>query len=285
MKKLLKTGPVVIELRDFSTKSPWSLWQWKLEPFLTEKNLSPHITVNFNLSENPVTTSVLYEEKTGFYKRRVYSCNNNKVLHTLENKDKTIIAFSKDGNNISLVADETNSDLQAPFEFLSRTVIHSLLDENILTFHGVLIEHEGEAIIISAPSETGKTTHAHFWRDNKNAIILNGDNACCYKENEWKAFSVLWSGTSGECVNRCVSVKALVILKQGSENIARRLTQFDAFSDAFSGVQCPSWNKIKVEKAVDLLDDFIKTVPVFLFECRNEKEAADVLEKALEEIK
>ncbi len=140
-----------------------------------------------------------------------------------------------------------------------------------------------ETVIISAPSETGKTTHAHFWRDYKNAIILNGDNACCYKENEWNAFSLPWSGTSGECVNRSVEVKALVILKQGAENSATRLEKLDAFSYAFPNVQYPSYDKSKTEKAVDLLEDFLKSIPVFLFECRNEKESADVLEKVLEE--
>ena len=285
MEKLLKTGPVVIKLRDFSTNNIWSLWQWKLEPFVIKGDLVSHTDVSFSLSQKPDTTDILYEEKSGFYKRRVYSCNDGNELHTLEDKSKTVIAFSKNKNCISLVTDETNSDLHTPFEFLSRAVIHSLIDENILSFHGVLLEHNGEGIIISAPSETGKTTHAHFWRDYKNAIVLNGDNACCYKENKWTAFSVPWSGTSGECVNRSVPVKALVILKQGKENSATRLKNLDAFSHAFANVQYPSYDKMKTEKAVDLLDDFLKNVPVFLLECRNEKEAADVLEKALEEIK
>ncbi len=283
MEKLLKTGPVVIKLRDFSTQNHWSLWQWKLEPFTTKENTTSQIDISFNLSQKPDTNDILYEEKSGFYKKCVYSCGDSVELHTLENKEKTFIAFSKKDNEIKLVVDETDSDLQAPFEFLSRVIIHTLLNENILSFHGVLLEHDGKGIIISAPSETGKTTHAHFWRDNKNAIILNGDNACCYKSDKWNAFSLPWSGTSGECVNRSVPVKALVILKQGTENVATKLENLDAFSYAFSNVQYPSYNKEKTEKAVDLLSDFFKDIPVFLFECRNEKESADTLEKVLEE--
>ena len=283
MEKLLKTGPVVIRLRDFSSKNTWVLWQWKVEPFVIKDNLSSHIDISFSLSQKPDAKEILYEEKSGFYKKCVYACDDSVELHTLENKEKTFIAFSKKDNEIKLVTDETDSDLHAPFEFLSRTVIHSLIDENVLSFHGVLLEHNGKGIIISAPSETGKTTHAHFWRDYKNAIILNGDNACCYKEDKWNAFSLPWSGTSGECVNRSIPVKALVILKQGSENTATKLEKLDAFSNAFSNVQYPSYDKSKTEKTVDLLEDFLKSIPVFLFECRNEKESADVLEKVLEE--
>jgi len=284
MEKLLKTGPVVIKLRDFSAQSPWSLWQWKLEPFITKEKLTSHIDISFHLSQKPEITDVLYEEKSGFYKRCVYSCADSGELHTLENKEKSFIAFSKKNNEIKLITDETDSDLHAPFEFLSRTVIHSLIDENVLSFHGVLLEHNGKGIIISAPSETGKTTHAHFWRDNKNAIILNGDNACCYKNDKWNAFSLPWSGTSGECVNRSVPVKAIVILKQSTENSATKLEDFDTFSHALANVQYPLYDKKKAEKAIDLLGDFLKDIPVFLLECRNEKESADVLEKALEEI-
>ena len=138
MEKILKTGPVVIKLRDFSTKSPWSLWQWKLEPFVTKEALTPDISISFSLSQMPDTTGALYEEQSGFYKRCVYSCADGKELHTLEDKAKAVIAFSKNKNSITLVTNETDSDLQAPFEFLSRTVIHSLIDKSILSFHGVL---------------------------------------------------------------------------------------------------------------------------------------------------
>lgn len=285
MEKLLKTGPVVIKLRDFSAKSPWSLWQWKLEPFVTREALTPDISISFSLSHMPDTTGALYEEQSGFYKRCVYSCADGKELHTLEDKTKAVIAFSKNKNSITLVTDETDSGLQAPFEFLSRTVIHSLIDKSILSFHGVLLEHKGEGIIISAPSETGKTTHAHFWRDYKNAVVLNGDNACCCKEDKWTAFSLPWSGTSGECVNRSVPVKALVILERGEENTVERLENLDAFSHTLTNAQYPVWDKEKAEKAIDLLCDLLKYIPVYRLTCRPEKESADVLEKALEEIK
>lgn len=285
MEKLVKTGPVVIRLRDFSVKNTWSLWQWKLEPFTVKENLKADITVDFGKHSDCPRISPLTQEKSGFYKRCVYSSQNGSEIHTLESKNETVISFYKNQNCISLIDDKTSSDLQAPFEFLSRTVIHSLLPYGVLTFHGVLMEHNGKGIIISAPSETGKTTHARLWRDHKNALILNGDNACCYKSTEWTAFSLPWSGTSGESINRSVSVKALVILEQSNENTVTKLGNIDTFSATLPNIQYPHWDKEASEKAIDLLSDFIKDIPVFRLTCRPDKDAADVLEKALEEIK
>lgn len=285
MEKLLKTGPVVIKLRDFSTNNIWSLWQWKLEPFTIKENLKPDITIDFKKSTEVSKSSPLFEEKSGFYKRCVYSCEDSGEIHTLEDKNDTLISFHKNDNCISILADKTNSDLHAPFEFLSRTVIHSLISFGVLSFHGVLLEHNGKGIIISAPSETGKTTHARMWRDYKNSVIINGDNACCYKGDEWTAFSLPWSGTSGEQINRNIPVKALVILERGEKNTVTKLEKLDAFSSSLSNVQYPAWDKEKSEKAIDLLSDFLKEIPVFRLTCRPEKEAVDVLEKALEEIK
>ncbi len=81
------------------------------------------------------------------------------------------------------------------------------------------------------------------------------------------------------------SCKALVILEQGNGNTATKLENLDAFSRSLSNVQYPDWDKEKSEKAIDLLDDFLKNIPVFKLTCRPEKEAVDVLKKALEEIK
>lgn len=57
----------------------------------------------------------------------------------------------------------------------------------------------------------------------------------------------------------------------------------DAFSSSFANIQYPAYSKASTEKAIDLLDDFLKSIPVYMFECRNEKEYVEALEKALEE--
>ena len=160
-----------------------------------------------------------------------------------------------------------------------------LLKHQMLTFHGVLMEHNGCGIIISAPSGTGKTTHARMWRDSRNALIINGDRATCQNINGvWTGFGLPWSGTSGEQINRSVPITAIVVLEQGETNQARQITSpLEAFMMLLPHVQYPSWDKEMTSKAMDLLEDFLKEIPVIRLSCLPDLEAVDVLEKAIEQ--
>ncbi|MGN0204726.1 MAG: hypothetical protein ACI4BB_09290 [Coprococcus sp.] len=171
------------------------------------------------------------------------------------------------------------------FEYLGHIIPHVLLKHDILTFHGVLMEYEGQGIIISAPSGTGKTTHARLWRDYKNALIINGDRATCRKvDGIWTGFGLPWSGTSGEQINRSVPLKALVVLERGEANEACRMAGLEAFGAVLPHVQCPVWDKELVGKAMELTDDFLREVPVIRLRCRPDVESVEVLRNILGEI-
>ena len=160
-----------------------------------------------------------------------------------------------------------------------------MLAHGLLTFHGVLMEYEGNGIIISAASGTGKTTHARLWRDLRRALIINGDRAVCAKTAEgWTGYGLPWSGTSGEQINRSVTIRALVVLRRGETNEAHRISALEAFHQVFAHVLYPSWDKALAEKMMDLLESFLRDVPIFLLSCRPDAESVDVLHDALAEV-
>lgn len=149
----------------------------------------------------------------------------------------------------------------------------------------VLMEYEGNGIIISAASGTGKTTHARLWRDLRRALIINGDRAVCAKTAEgWTGYGLPWSGTSGEQINRSVAIRALVVLHRGETNEAHRISALEAFHQVFAHVLYPSWDKALAEKMMDLLESFLRDVPIFLLSCRPDAESVDVLHAALAEV-
>ncbi len=290
MNKLYKFGPVVFELRDFSNNELSDMWQWRLDPYRTNESREKKISVNLNKSnqiyncDNP-----LHKEPSGFYEKQIFACDNGTVWKLTEKKNKETklsLSIDKDWKIITLDEDNTNSSGQAAFEFISRIVLYAMIDFGVLPFHGVLLEHEGKGIIISAPSETGKTTHARLWRDCKNALIINGDNACCYKKDgKWRGFGIPWSGTSGESVNREVDIKAIVVLERGEENEAFRLNDYDAFAQIMPSLHSPSWDYKLTETVLDSLTDFMNNIPVFKLRCRPDEESVDVLKNALEELR
>ena len=188
-------------------------------------------------------------------------------------------------SEIVFAEDRSMTAGQMAFEYLGHIFPACGLMKDMLTFHGVLLEYSGYGLIISAPSGTGKTTHARLWRDRKRALIINGDRAACRKKGGiWTGFGIPWSGTSGEQVNRSVPVKALVVLERGGENCASRIAGREAFGAVLPHVQCPAWDAQLTGRMLGLLDDFLRNIPVIRLRCLPDGEAADVLAKAVEDL-
>ncbi len=287
MSIFIECGPVVFQLQDFYNKSPFTTWHWKLDQFKTNSTSDNITQITFKKTEFDISDAhTVNYEKDGFYTREVLKTDTGTVWRLTRNStSEVVLSFYADDfdNKIILMEDNTETDGQAAFEYLSRLAVYSMIDSSVLTFHGVLMEYNGKGIIISAPSETGKTTHSRLWRNEKNALIINGDNSCCFKENGvWKGFGIPWSGTSGEQINRKVRIVAAVVLERAEENQAYPINVYDAFCNLQSLVHYPSWDMKRSERAIDLFNEFSNDVPIFKLECRPDVDAVETLFKALE---
>ena len=88
-------------------------------------------------------------------------------------------------------------------------------DEMVL--HCAYVEYEGEAILFSAPSETGKTTQADLWAKHRGSRTVNGDRALLGKTGgRWTAQGWPVCGTSEVCHNESIPIRAVVMLSQGT---------------------------------------------------------------------
>ena len=286
--KLFYMGPVVIELQDSVTDSEWSLWQWKLDPYLKTKEEKKASIVYGKADISIEAEELLYERVSGFYKQQIFKTQDGGiVVQEVRNRTGEIaISYhvTSDWKKIMLLRDTTSSSGLAAFEYLTHVVFYAAILMDVLTFHGVLMEHEGRGIIISADSGVGKTTHARMWRDQKGALIVNGDRASCYRRNGvWTGFGMPWCGTSGEYMKREVAIRAFVILEQGQQNVVRKLATRESFAYMFAQVLYPQWNQALLEKVLELLDDFLGEIPIWQLTCRPDCQAVEVLYDALRE--
>lgn len=226
----------------------------------------------------------LYREDTGFYSHRWYrSADGGTVCRCVRRRDGAVQlgwGISPSWDRISLC--ETGMAGAEAFEYLGLLVPLCLIPHTILTLHGVLMEHKGRGIIISAPSGTGKTTHARLWRDTRRALIINGDRAACrLADGVWMGFGLPWSGTSGEQINREVPITAVVVLERGDVNTAHRVTGMEAFRRVWPHVLRPAWDPVMTDLALSLTDALLSSVPVIRLCCRPDAASVDVLDRAL----
>lgn len=288
----INIAKVCCQFKDFSPDMLWKTWYWKIDPFQVSAKQNVQLTITRameNSSPTCLKDKLLFEEKRGFFWWRVYSQDDGSTLWLYQRNytDEVCLAFNVSSNwdKITLLEDSTNSNGDMAFVWLTNMVPGVLLKHKTLSLHAALVEHDGFAFAICAPSGTGKTTHARLWRDYKHALILNGDRAVFnHTDSVWTAYGTPWSGTSGEQINRDAPLKAVVVLERSETNEVQRLVGLEAFGKLLPHLLCPTWDKELVNVAMDEIDSLLQDIPVFLLKCRPDTEAVDVLYQALMEV-
>lgn len=279
-------------LEEWFNVALWEPLKWKVDPYAVKNNcdIIADIEIKYMLlNKDIVLGKLLYVEPMGFFEWKVYdSQDGNRIWQVVrKNSQKIYLQYlvSADWKTIHLMKDDTNTCKQTAFEYAGIILTAAFIKYSLLSFHGVLMEHNGSGVIISAASGTGKTTHARLWRDHKNTLIINGDRAVCkHTDKGWIGYGTPWSGTSGEQINRSVPLKALVVLERSEKNSAEVIYGMEAFGAVFPHVLYPSWDKELTEKAMDLLGNFMNHIPIIRLRCRPDVESVDVLNQVLEEL-
>lgn len=236
-----------------------------------------------------VPGKLLRATKADFFCHRVYASADGGTIWQYERmkNNEVILSYhvSPEWDRISLLADNSRTDGSLAFEYLGQMLPSVLLPFHVLSFHGVLMESNRKGIILSAASGVGKTTHARLWRDLSDALILNGDRTICREtDGIWTGFGMPWCGSSGEHINRCVPVSAIVALEQGSENRAELLNGPEALGAVMPHLLYPGWDLELSGITFDLLSDLLGAVPVIRLFCTPDKRAVCTLKAALKKL-
>lgn len=170
--------------------------------------------------------------------------------------------------------------------FLSSIGLHGMyLRSGGAIIHGSYIISNGKAIIFTAPAQTGKSTQADLWKNFADARIINGDRVLLMPHNdEWTAYGYPCCGSSLICENVTAKLAAVVVLSQGKENLAEKLTLPRAVRALVSATELYPWHKEEVDLAFERAMSISTSVPVIGFSCLPDKSAVDTLKNYLEGI-
>lgn len=153
-----------------------------------------------------------------------------------------------------------------------------LLESDALVLHCCWLEHDGQAILLTAPSGTGKTTHGNLWRKCFGSTIVNGDKALLQWANDrWLVRGYPFHGSAAECENKTMPLKAIVILRQGREDRIQRLSPMNRVRLLLSETTVNFFSEDHVNRACDLLTDLIGKADVPMLHCTMDDHAAHTL--------
>lgn len=216
---------------------------------------------------------------------KVYRKSTGDYLWIRQNAEREdILAFiiTKKWSEWRLIKDDTNRTWHNSFSELAYLFPYSILNKSGIMFHGVVMEWQGRGIIVSAYSGVGKTTHTRMWKEREEALILNGDRALCYKQQDiWYTCGAPWFGTSNEYLNRSVKIDAVVILEQARVNRVRALGRLEGALELLKHTFAPGWEETLANNAFNHINDMIEEIPIYLLECKPDYEAVEVLKTVL----
>lgn len=227
-------------------------------------------------SEDFMIPTFIYKRDSGYY---------DYLTTDHDGKPKLSFRISSDWTEFTLYEDNTDTNGERAFHEFGSIFSYAVLNHNACVLHGVVMEHDGRGILVAAASGAGKSTHTRMWRDNENALIINGDRCLCRKiDNKWYAYGMPWAGSSGEYINRRVIITAIVALKRGEQNETRRMSVFESAIYLMQRVFAPKWRCEMQTAALDLTQNIAEIIPVIELKCRPDLDSVATLKKAIDEL-
>lgn len=156
-----------------------------------------------------------------------------------------------------------------------------LLKFNGSFLHSSAVVLDGKAYLFSAPSGTGKSTHAEKWCRLFGARYLNDDKpALRLVDGLWMAYGTPWSGKHDLSSNEGVPIGGVAVLSRGEENTITRMQPSQAMPWIMSQTTF-RLGREDMERQLALMDSFLRQVPIWQLSCRNEDAAAFVSRNAM----
>jgi hypothetical protein len=227
----------------------------------------------FELADKNNCSEFLSEDETDYLIRVIPTDSDDEIRAQVKREGNVISRFIKkkyaDAQNIASIFASSDAALLFP-------------KHDAFILHASYIIIGGKAILFTAPSGTGKSTQARFWKDERGAEIVNGDRVLVTRRNgAFYANGIYACGTSGISHNRTAPIEAVVLLEQGEENEINKIPS----RKLFLRILCECTYDIKdleqYVKITELVSDMINSLPTLCYRCKKSPEAVEALEKIL----
>ncbi|MBR3456254.1 MAG: hypothetical protein IKH26_13145 [Bacteroidaceae bacterium] len=175
---------------------------------------------------------------------------------------------------------------------ISMPILEALMMERFmvmcggLILHSSFIIHEGEAILFTAPSGTGKSTQASLWQRYAGAEIINGDRSVVwYDGQQFMASGLPFCGSSGINKDRTVPLACIAFIEQWTDNNACSMPVAVSARKLFGEMSINKWNHQFVDLALDMIERLVASVPMVHLQCNMEEGAVTALRTYLAQSK
>lgn len=183
-------------------------------------------------------------------------------------------------------------DLGDQFDLTTKELLYYVLGDvfafcqtlrGATVLHSAAMAYRGQAVLFSAPSETGKSTHSGLWKKyyGDDVTLFNDDTPVIRNVDTMPiACGTPFSGKTDINENVEYPLKGIVFLKQAKENTIRKLSSVEAVIRLLNETRKPIFENL-MDKHMDILNGILQKVPIYELGCTISKEAVDLVKDTL----
>ena len=161
---------------------------------------------------------------------------------------------------------------------LYRKFLAKLLDFGGTVFHSSALAVDGNAYLFTAPSGTGKSTHASLWRQmlGDKVIMVNDDKPVIrLVDGEVFVYGTPWNGKHALDTNCKVKIKAICKLERAEQNSIVELLPNQMLPTILSQTLRPE-NVGDYDKLLPLVSAILNNAKLYLLKCNMDISAAQL---------
>lgn len=231
---------------------------------------------------------------TGIYK---IAGKNIAVTSLYDNVHTLCVNYKTDGEpDFSVTVKQDDIDFERgrsdgktrPDGYLETLAVYRKIAEKMPEYdtflcHGSALSADGEGYLFTAPSGTGKSTHARLWRQllGGRVVMINDDKPLIRIEKDG-AFvcGTPWDGKHRLSADITVPLKAICFIYQAKENVIEQITPSDAYPALLRQIYRPR-DALMLMKTLNLIDRLTASARLFRLGCNMDISAAELSYKTM----
>ena len=207
----------------------------------------------------------------------------DEIIHVYHYQNGSLTAYvvhDLDYHHVSIYLNPKYPNNLAQLEYVISGIyfLEIAMHHGYFPFHASAIAIRDEVILITAPSGTGKSTHAKFWIDNiKGASIINDDKPLIYMgENRLMVHGSPFSGEHRINQNKALPLKAIINLHRGHKNHIEPKHNDTIIPMLIKATLVPK-NEAMWDLVLPIMNEIYNKIPVYDFYAEHHASAATYL--------
>ncbi|MBP5466382.1 MAG: hypothetical protein J6Y43_02320 [Clostridia bacterium] len=147
-----------------------------------------------------------------------------------------------------------------------------------IIFHSSAVAVDGKAYLFTAPSGTGKSTHARLWREmlGDRAVMINDDKPIIrFTDGDFYVYGTPWNGKHRLDTNTRAKIAAICEIRRGKENKIYKISPQEMLITVMNQTIRPTETE-KWDNLFFILDKLLSDVPLYRLECDISEQASRI---------